>query len=334
MQSMNFLSMLIEYLQRIYSPSVKSNSLRLKDVDIYKRRKALRKYFLMLRQYNKNKHWVLLIKLVLTFNFLSILWRIFFVGLPPIHVGIGIIATIASFIIIHPSFPISDEEIDELIEEEISRIEKLSVEESLNIVPILDPKLTFLPINIDFILSVEKIDFFEWKEQLRIEHNDYFYEKGLDGRFRASIYEIGVFVPGENSLGFLKCYFHLIRGAFLDEKSFEHFYESIVSVNYTPQVTTEGLHDESSVEKIIEKESLTISGKDSKEITFDSYIPIYVEEGETPIDLFEKSPLVQTGHAIRKILRTYHPNEQSLSISGLPEMSSPVLDLDRIELSH
>lgn len=67
-------------------------------------------------------------------------------------------------------------------------------------------------------------------KDLLIDENDFYEEKGLDGKYRYGIYECFVILLCENYLAYYKCYWNFIKGSHVDEETCEYLFDSIVSV--------------------------------------------------------------------------------------------------------
>ncbi|BAY82761.1 hypothetical protein NIES267_22450 [Calothrix parasitica NIES-267] len=138
-------------------------------------------------------------------------------------------------------YDISDleEKIDKWLEEDKNHLIKLGIEK-LKIERLVDtaqPILSFVGINSSdksdsYILSTDReLEYINNKyKEILINENDFYKEKGNDGKYRYGVYECFLIYLGENFLSYYKCYWNFLKGANVDEETCEYLFDSIVSV--------------------------------------------------------------------------------------------------------
>jgi hypothetical protein len=136
-------------------------------------------------------------------------------------------------------YDISDleEKIDKWLEEDKAYLIALGIQK-LKIKRVdFEPILSFVGINStdksdSYILTtdreLEKVNK-NYKEIL-INENDFYKEKGNDGRYRYGVYECFLIYIHENVLSYYRCYWNFLKGDNVDEETCEYLFDSIVSV--------------------------------------------------------------------------------------------------------
>lgn len=76
--------------------------------------------------------------------------------------------------------------------------------------------------------ELEEIE--EKNNSIYIKPEDYYEEKGLDGRIRHSVYEFIAIFLCDNFLSYYRCYWNFLKRASVDEETCEYMYDSIVSI--------------------------------------------------------------------------------------------------------
>ncbi|MBE9214207.1 hypothetical protein IQ247_16290 [Plectonema cf. radiosum LEGE 06105] len=137
-------------------------------------------------------------------------------------------------------YDISDleEKIDKWLEEDKTSLISLGMQK-LKIEHLVDqqPILSFVGIS-----SAEKLDSYilttdrelekinkNYREIL-INENDFYKEKGNDGKYRYGVYECFLIYLCENFLSYYRCYWNFLKGDYVDEETCEYLFDSIVSV--------------------------------------------------------------------------------------------------------
>jgi len=128
---------------------------------------------------------------------------------------------------------------------------------------------------------------------------DYFVEKGLDGKTRHSIHIFMVIFLCRNFLSYYKCHWNFIRGVATLVETGEYLYDTIVSVN-TQELSSASLLDGEG-KKVIFKKVLQINTTDGKGIEFPAISDIRVSyESSAENDIAE---VRDAAHIIREMLR-------------------------------
>lgn len=153
------------------------------------------------------------------------------------------------------------------------------------------------PINLSSGVVLEPDDFL--LKQKIINSQDYFCEKGLDGKTRYSIHIFMVICLCNNFLAYYKCYWNFIRGVATLVETGEYLYDTVVSVR-TEELSSAVLEDLNG-KKLVMKEYLRIGTTDGKEIDFpgiyDTRI-VYESKAET-----DTSRVKNAARIIRELLR-------------------------------
>lgn len=147
--------------------------------------------------------------------------------------------------------------------------EKLKIEEELED---KEPILSFIGINCrevsDSHILITDREIAKVKNRYRdllIDDNDFYEEKGLDGKYRYGIYECFVIYLCETSLSYYKCYWNFVRGASVDEETCEYLFYSIVSVK-TQERSSLNLEDPNEKRKY--RDLLSLTTMDGKIVYF------------------------------------------------------------------
>ncbi|GET38445.1 hypothetical protein [Microseira wollei] len=208
--------------------------------------------------------------------------------------------------------PVSDEEIDQWLLEDKRKLFKKAPDE-------LDVKLVSEDENTPELLNVvmnqdnpiELSSGFELENEDKENDNkfivilrrligeDYFVEKGLDGKTRHSIHIFMVIFLCRNFLSYYKCHWNFIRGVATLVETGEYLYDTIVSVN-TQELSSASLLDGDG-KKVIFKKLLQINTTDGKGIEFPAISDIrvsYESSGENDI-----TEVRDAAHIIREMLR-------------------------------
>ena len=113
-------------------------------------------------------------------------------------------------------------------------MEKLKIE---RLVDTAQPILSFVGINSSdksdsYILSTDREleNLTNKYREILINENDFYKEKGNDGRYRYGVYECFLIYLCENFLSYYRCYWNFLKGANVDEETCEYLFDSIVSV--------------------------------------------------------------------------------------------------------
>lgn len=132
-----------------------------------------------------------------------------------------------------------------------------------------------------------------------IGDEDYFVEKGTDGKTRYSIHIFMVIFLCRNFLSYYKCHWNFIRGVATLVETGEYLYDTIVSVN-TRELSSASLLDGDG-KKVIFKKLLQINTTDGKGIEFPAISDIRVSyESSVENDIAQ---VRDAAHIIRDMLR-------------------------------
>ncbi len=111
--------------------------------------------------------------------------------------------------------------------------------------------------------GIDKIE--NKSENLLIPKDDFYEEKGLDGKYKYGVYECFVIFLGETFLSYYKCYWNFVKGAPVDEETCEYLYYSIVSVKTQERSS---LRLENPEEKRKYRDLLSLTTMDGKIVYF------------------------------------------------------------------
>jgi hypothetical protein len=133
----------------------------------------------------------------------------------------------------------------------------------------------------------------------KIIGEDYFCERGEDGRVRYSIHEIQIICLCKNFLAYYKCYWNLLCGVATLVETGEYLYDQIVSVK-TEELSSAKLGI-NGWEKLVTKEFLSIGTTDGKELRFPGISEVRrINESESADD---ESTISEAAFVIRNLLR-------------------------------
>ncbi|MBD2180315.1 hypothetical protein [Aerosakkonema funiforme] len=102
-------------------------------------------------------------------------------------------------------------------------------------------------------------------QALLIRQEDFYEQKGLDGKYKYGVYEFVSIFLTENFLAYYKCYWNFVRGAAVDEETCEYLYDSIVSVKTKERSS---LNQKDPNQRRNYKQILSITTMDGKTISF------------------------------------------------------------------
>ncbi len=116
------------------------------------------------------------------------------------------------------------------------------------------------------IITDRGIDQIENKyKKILIDEDDFYQEKGLDGKYKYGVYECFVIFLGETFLSYYRCYWNFIKGAAVDEETCEYLYYCIVSVKTQERSS---LRLENPEEKRKYRDLLSLTTMDGKIVYF------------------------------------------------------------------
>lgn len=201
--------------------------------------------------------------------------------------------------------PVSDDQIDQWLLEDKRQLFKKAPNE-------LDVKLVSQDENTPELLNVvmNQDNPIELSSGLRLGNDenflrnligseDYFFEKGTDGKTRYSIHIFMVIFLCRNFLSYYKCHWNFIRGVATLVETGEYLYDTIVSVN-TQELSSASLLDGEG-KKVIFKKLLQINTTDGKGIEFPAISDIRVSyESSAENDIAQ---VRDAAHIIRDMLR-------------------------------
>lgn len=119
-----------------------------------------------------------------------------------------------------------------------------------------------------FIVANDRVDEYldkSSRRELLIRKEDFYEQKGLDGKYKYGVYEfVSIFIV-ENFLAYYRCYWNFVRGAAVDEETCEYLYDAIVSVKTEERSS---LNQKNPNERRNYKQILSITTMDGKTISF------------------------------------------------------------------
>lgn len=168
----------------------------------------------------------------------------------------------------------------------------------------------------------------------RVKYEDYFYEKGVDGEYKYSIYNFVAIYPCKNFIAYYRCEWNFVRGVSLSDESCEYLYDSIVSVKSREySVSSEEENYNKFKTKKIKKpgkqvkfEVVEITTTDSQSISF----PVledrgFIEASQTfKIEGTKPTLARRTAHTIRQQVRQRKPG--FIKTQSINEMRQSLLE--------